>query len=95
MLFFDFNPRLQVLFLCLGCGSKWLWKYSFFVKNVLEHCQRLLSVVPDNIIWIHTSFQPMYAELQKKNKNITFVEGLTDSYEDENLIPLITPIKIT
>lgn len=37
----------------------------------------------------------MYAELQKKNKKITFVEGLPDSYEDENLIPLITPIKIT
>ena len=29
----------------------------------------------------------MYAELQKINKKIKFVEGLPDSFEDENLFP--------
>ena len=35
-----------------------------------------MDVVPENIVWIYTSFQPLYAELQRLNKNIKFVEGL-------------------
>lgn len=46
-----------------------------------------MDVVPDNIVWIYTSFQPMYSELQKMNKKINFVQGLPDSFEDESLFP--------
>ena len=75
----DFDPRLRVPFSCQivgpsGCGK------TFFVKSVLENCQDVLSQVPENIVWIYTSFQPMYDELQKMNKKIKFVEGLPDSF---------------
>ena len=29
-----------------------------------------MNTVPENIVWIYTSFQPLYAELQKTNKKI-------------------------
>ena len=81
----DFDIRLQMPFSCQivgpsGCGK------TFFVKTVLENCEHVLSELPDNIVWIYTSFQPMYAELQKKIKNIKFVEGLPDSFEDESCV---------
>lgn len=77
----DYDPRLKVPFSCLivgpsGCGE------THFVKSVLENCEHVVNTVPENIVWIYTSFQPMYAELQKMNKKITFVEGLPDSFED-------------
>lgn len=82
----DFDPRFRTPFSCMivgpsGCGK------TFFVKSVLQNCIRVMDVVPENIVWVYTSFQPMYAELQKMNKNITFVEGLPRSFEDENLFP--------
>ena len=82
----DFDPRLKTPFSCLivgpsGCGK------SFFVKSVLKKCNHVMDVVPENIVWIYTSFQPLYAELQRLNKNIKFVEGLPHSFEDENLFP--------
>ena len=79
-----FDPRLQLPFSCQIVGPSDCGK-TFFVKNVLENCQDVLSQVPENIVWIYTYFQPMYAELQKKNKNIKFIEGLPDSFKDENL----------
>lgn len=82
----NFDPRLCVPFSCMivgpsGCGK------TFFVKRLLENCEHVMDSVPDNIVWIYTSFQPMYDELKKMNKNIKFVEGLPDSFEDENLFP--------
>jgi len=82
----DFDPRLKTPFSCLivgpsGCGK------SFFVKSVLHNCNHVMDVVPENIVWIYTSFQPLYAELQKMNKKIKFVEGLPHSFQDENLFP--------
>ena len=77
----DFDPRLKTPLSCLivgpsGCG-----------KSFLHNCNHVMDVVPENIVWIYTSFQPLYAELQKMNKKIKFVEGLPHSFEDENLFP--------
>lgn len=82
----DFNPRLLPPFSCLlvgpsGCGK------TYFVKSVLEHCEHVLDSTPENIVWIYSSFQPMYQELMKMNKNIKFVKGLPDSFEDDSLFP--------
>jgi len=82
----DFEPRFIFPFSCLivgpsGCGK------TYFVKNVLESCEHAMNIVPENIVWIYTSFQPMYSELQRLNKKIKFVEGLPDSFGDENLFP--------
>lgn len=82
----DFEPRFIFPFSCLivgpsGCGK------TYFAKNVLENCEHVMDVTPENIVWIYTSFQPMYSELQKLNKNIQFVEGLPDSFEDEKMFP--------
>ena len=44
-----------------------------------------MSRMPENIVWIYTSFQPMYSELQ--NKGVKFVQGLPDSFDDEELFP--------
>lgn len=77
----DFDPRLKVPFSCLIVGPSGSGK-TFFVKSVLENCEYVMNPVPQNIVWIYTSFQPMYEELQKRNKNITFIEGLPDSFED-------------
>lgn len=59
-----------------GCGK------TYFVKSVLENCDHVMDRVPENIVWIYTSFQPMYDELKKTNKRITFIEGLPDSFEE-------------
>ncbi len=64
-----------------GCGK------SYFVKSVLENCEHVMNAEPENIVWIYTSFQPMYTQLQKTNESIKFVKGLPDSFEDENLFP--------
>lgn len=77
----DFDHRLKVPFSCLVVGPSGCGK-THFVKCVLENCERSMNTVPANIVWIYTSFQPMYEELSKTNKNIKFVEGLPDSFED-------------
>lgn len=82
----DFESRFIFPFSCLVVGPSGCGK-TYFVKNVLENCNRVMDVVPDNIVWIYTSFQPMYSELQKVNKKINFVQGLPDSFEDESLFP--------
>lgn len=41
-----------------------------------------MNTLPANLVWIYTSFQPIYEELSKTNKNIKFVKGLPDSFED-------------
>lgn len=81
-----FNSKLILPFSCLlvgpsGCGK------TYFVKKVLEQCENVLDSTPDNITWVYTSHQPMYDELMKTVKNIKFVKGLPDSFEDESLFP--------
>ena len=61
----NFDPRLCVPFSCMivgpsGCGK------TFFVKRLLENCEHVMDSVPDNIVWIYTSFQPMYDEQQNE-----------------------------
>lgn len=83
----DFDPRLVTPFSCLIVGPSECGK-SYFVKNVLQNCERSMDVVPDNVVWIYTCFQPMYAELQKMQKiKIKFVEGLPESFQDPDLFP--------
>lgn len=77
----EFDPRLKVPFSCLMVGPSGCGK-TYFVKSVLENCEHVMNTVPENIVWIYTSFQPMYGELQKMNKKIKFIEGLPDSFED-------------
>lgn len=82
----DFEPRLRVPFSCLVVGPSGCGK-TFFVKNVLQNCIHVMDVQPQNIVWIYTSFQPMYAELQEKNTNIKFIKDLPESFQDESLFP--------
>lgn len=82
----EFDPRLQLPFSCLVVGPSGCGK-TVFVKNVLENCEHVMNDVPNNIVWIYTSFQPLYTELQKKNKKIRFIKGLPDSFEDESPFP--------
>lgn len=82
----NFDDRFTGPFSCLivgpsGCGK------SYFVKSVLENYRRVLNFVPENIVWIYSNYQPLYSDLKKMNKNITFVEGLPDSFEDPELFP--------
>lgn len=41
------------------------------LKNVFENCEHVMNEELDNIVWIYTSNQPLYTELQKKNKTLT------------------------
>ena len=82
----DFDPRLKVPFSCLVVGPSGCGK-TYFIKSVLEKCERVMDAVPENIVWIYTSYQPMYDEMKKMNKRITFLEGLPDSFDDTNLFP--------
>lgn len=82
----DFDPRFTVPFSCLIVGPSGSGK-SFFVKNVLENCEHVMNAKHDNIVWIYSCFQPMYKELQRMNKDIKFIKGLPDSFEDEDLFP--------
>lgn len=84
---FFFDPRFKTPFSCMivgpsGCGK------TYFVKKMLLDCSHVMDAQPGAIVWIYNSFQPMYAELQKMNKNIKFIKGLPDSFEDEELFPV-------
>lgn len=82
----EFDPRLHVPFSCMVVGPSGSGK-TFFVKSVLENFVHVLNKLIDNIVWVYTSFQPLYSELQEKNKSIKFIEGLPESFEDESLFP--------
>lgn len=71
----DFDPTLIMPFSCLtvgpsGCGR------TYFVNSVLENYQHVMNAVPNNVVWIYTSFEPMYAELQKMNKINKICHGI-------------------
>lgn len=70
------NTKLVLPFLCLVVGSSGCGK-MYFVKNVLEQCVNVLDAVPDNIVWIYTSFQPMHQDLSRAVKKINFVTCLS------------------
>ena len=82
----EIEPRFIFLFSCLivgpsGCGK------TYFPNNELENCKTVMNVIPDNIVWIYTSFQPLYSEPQKTIKNIQFLKGLPKSFENEIIFP--------
>lgn len=58
-----------------------------FLKLVLEQFEHVIVSVPDNIVGIYTSYQPMYDRMLKVIKPIKFIEGLPDSFDDETLFP--------
>lgn len=53
----------------------------------LDNCDHVLSQRLVNIIWIYSSDQPLYDELQRKMK-ITFVKSIPDSLTEVHLIIL-------
>lgn len=81
-----FEPRFITPFSCMVVGPSGCGK-TYFVKSVLENAKTVLDKVPENVVWIYTSFQPLYAQMQKTNKNIKFVKGLPDSFENDDLFP--------
>lgn len=59
----DFDPRLHVPFSCMIDRTSRCGKTSF-VKNVLEKYEYAVDLVPENTVWIYTSFQTNYVKLQ-------------------------------
>lgn len=82
----EFEPRLQPPFSILVCGPSSSGK-TYFVKNVLLNHHHVIKNMPQNIVWIYTSMQPMYDELKKLNKDIKFVKDLPESFDDHRLFP--------
>ncbi|DAC80300.1 TPA_asm: FtsK [Terrapene box turtle adintovirus] len=64
-----------------NCGK------SYFIKNVLDNAKHTLSVMPENIVWCYSCWQPLYKELLCKYPFINFVEGLPDAFDDDSLFP--------
>lgn len=64
-----------------NCGK------SYFIKNLLDHADKMLSVMPENVVWCYSCWQPLYEELLCKYPFIKFVEGLPDSLNDACLFP--------
>lgn len=60
---------------------------SFFIKQMLEHGDVVLSQMPQNIVWFYSCWQPLYKELLNKFPYIKFMEGLPSSFEDDDLFP--------
>lgn len=60
---------------------------SFFIKQMLEHGDIVLSQMPQNIVWFYSCWQPLYKELLNKIPYIKFMEGLPSSFEDDDLFP--------
>lgn len=56
----EFDQRFKTPFSCRVVGPSGCDK-SFLVKSV----NHVMDVVPEIIVWIYTSFQSMYAQLQK------------------------------
>lgn len=63
-----------------NCGK------TFFVKDIIENAQRIISHPIDNIVYIYSCWQPLYDQLLKL-REINFVKGLPDSLCDDSLLP--------
>lgn len=81
---FDF--RLQHPFSCVISGPSNSGK-SYFVKMLLENAVNMISKKIENIVYIYDCWQPLYDELYKMY-NIKFVEGIPQSLNDDDLLPV-------
>lgn len=73
-------------FSCILAGPSNSGK-SFFVKKMLEHAGRVLTVMPNNIVWCYSCWQPLYKEMLNKYPFITFMDTLPDTFNDERMFP--------
>lgn len=80
-----FDARMLMPFSCIVCGPSNSGK-SYFIKMLLENCKDVMSLVPENIVWCYTCWQPLYDELLGRI-NIKFLQGIPDSLCDDELFP--------
>lgn len=81
----NFDPRFQMPFSCIVIGPSGCGK-SVFVQTLLQNMEYVFSRIPDKIVWAYTSYQPLYDELSRQ-LDITFIEGIPDSFTDEDIFP--------
>ena len=81
---FDF--RLQHPFSCVISGPSNSGK-TFFVKQLIERADELVSKKIENIVYIYDCWQPLYDEMLKIT-NINFVQGIPTTLNDDTLLPL-------
>lgn len=65
-----------------NCGK------SYFIKQVLQNAELVLSVMPENIVWCYSCWQPMYKDLMSRYSFIHFHEGLPATLDDNVLLPV-------
>lgn len=82
----NMDARLQHPFSMILAGPSNCGK-SYFIKNVLQYADHVLSVKPDNVVWFYSCWQPLYKELMSKYSFIRFVEGLPSTLDDDVLLP--------
>lgn len=80
------DPRLQHPFSCILAGPSNSGK-SYFVKQLLHNTETHLSHKPDNIVWFYSCWQKLYDELIISFPHIRFVEGLPQTFVDNDLLP--------
>lgn len=79
------DTRLQHPFSCILAGPSNSGK-SYFVKELL-HNQHNISHRPTNIVWFYACWQKLYDELSTSFPSIRFVEGLPQTFVDDDLFP--------
>lgn len=47
----------------------------------------MLFCKPDNIVWCYSCWQPLYKDLLLKFPFIKFIEGLPETFNDDDLLP--------
>ena len=63
-----------------NCGK------TFFVKDIIQHADKIISAKVENIVYIYSCWQPLYDQLLKI-RSIHFVQGIPDSLCDDALLP--------
>jgi len=76
-------------FTCMIVGPTQCGK-TFFVKNVLENYQKLLTPIPNRIFYCYHQWQPLFESFKRDIPLIDFYEGIMDlsslNENDTNLI---------
>lgn len=80
-----FQTPLQHPFSMLIAGPSNSGK-TFFVKDIIEHADKIISVKVENIVYIYSCWQSLYDQLLKI-RPINFIQGIPESLCDDNLLP--------
>lgn len=80
---FDF--RFQHPFTCIISGPSFSGK-TFFVKMLLQNCEKMFSKNVENVIFVYNSWQPLYDDLLKMY-DVKFIKGIPESFDDDHLFP--------